>query len=66
VRVEYEWAQIQRDLQAVQEMAIEENGTTLAVRSQCVGISSEAPRPYSRGFFGFGVSLWSETPLDPE
>jgi transposase len=33
----FEWAHIKQDLKALQETVIEENGTRLAVRSQCVG-----------------------------
>jgi transposase len=33
----FEWNHIKQDLKALQETVIEENGTRLAVRSQCVG-----------------------------
>jgi len=33
----FEWAHIKQDLKALQETVIEEKGTRLAVRSQCVG-----------------------------
>lgn len=35
-----EWADIQRDLAALQEVAIEENGRRLAIRTACVGCCS--------------------------
>jgi hypothetical protein len=34
----FEWADIKRDLKALQEVVIEENGKTLAIRSQCQGV----------------------------
>jgi transposase len=33
----FEWADIKQDLQSLQEVAITENGKTLAIRSECVG-----------------------------
>lgn len=33
-----EWAAIQQDLKALQEVTIEDNGATLALRTQCVGV----------------------------
>ena len=34
---QFEWADIQRDLVALQEVTVEENGRQLAVRTACVG-----------------------------
>ena len=34
---DFEWADIKQDLQSLQEVAITENGKTLAIRSECVG-----------------------------
>ncbi|MCJ7603851.1 MAG: IS1634 family transposase [Desulfobulbaceae bacterium] len=34
---QFEWADIQRDLKALQEVTVEESGRTLAVRTACVG-----------------------------
>ena len=33
----FEWADIKQDLKALQEITIEDNGKTLAVRSECIG-----------------------------
>ena len=33
----FEWADIKQDLKALQEITIEDNGKTLAVRSECMG-----------------------------
>jgi transposase len=33
----FEWADIKQDLQSLQEVAITDNGKTLAIRSECVG-----------------------------
>jgi hypothetical protein len=32
-----EWSDIKRDLEALQEITVEENGKKLGIRSQCVG-----------------------------
>jgi len=32
-----EWADIKQDVKALQEITIEDNGKTLAVRSECIG-----------------------------
>lgn len=34
----FEWADIKRDLKSLQEIVIEDNGKTLAVRSECKGV----------------------------
>ena len=36
--LQFEWANIKQDLKALQEVILEENGTTLAVRTECQGI----------------------------
>lgn len=33
----FEWADIKQDLKALQEVIIDDNGRTLALRSECVG-----------------------------
>ena len=33
----FEWADIKRDLKALQDIAIEDRGKTLAIRSECLG-----------------------------
>ena len=35
--LQFEWADIKLDLKALQEVILEENGTTLAVRTECQG-----------------------------
>ena len=35
--LQFEWANIKQDLKALQEVILEENGTTLAVRTECQG-----------------------------
>lgn len=35
---DFEWADIKQDLKALQEIAIEDNGKTLAIRSECRGV----------------------------
>jgi transposase len=35
--LQYEWADIKQDLKALQEVILEENGTTLAIRTECQG-----------------------------
>ena len=35
--LQFEWADIKQDLKALQEVTIEENGTTMAVRTECQG-----------------------------
>jgi transposase len=35
--LQFEWADIKQDLKALQEVILEENGTTLAVRTECQG-----------------------------
>ena len=34
---DFEWADIKQDIKALQEITIEDNGKTLAVRSECIG-----------------------------
>jgi len=34
----YEWAEIKQDLKALQEVILEENGTRLAIRTECQGV----------------------------
>ncbi len=34
----FEWADIKRDLEALQEIAIDENGRKLSVRTECRGV----------------------------
>jgi hypothetical protein len=34
----FEWADIKQDLKALQETIVEDNGKSLAIRSECVGI----------------------------
>ena len=34
---QFEWADIKRDLSALQEVSVEENGKSLAVRTACTG-----------------------------
>lgn len=36
--LQYEWAEIKQDLKALQEVVLEENGTRLAVRTECQGV----------------------------
>lgn len=36
--LQLEWADIKQDLKALQEVTLEENGTTLAIRTECQGI----------------------------
>ena len=36
--LQYEWADIKQDLKALQETILEENGVTLAVRTECQGV----------------------------
>lgn len=36
--IQVEWADIKQDLKALQEVTLEENGTTLAVRTECQGV----------------------------
>lgn len=33
----FEWSEIKQDIEALQEIIIEENGQNLAIRSQCLG-----------------------------
>jgi transposase len=35
--LQFEWADIKQDLKALQEVTIEENGTTMVVRTECQG-----------------------------
>jgi transposase len=35
--LQYEWADIKQDLKALQEVTLEENGSTLAIRTECKG-----------------------------
>jgi len=39
--LQYEWADIKQDLKALQEVTLEENGSTLAVRTECQGVSGK-------------------------
>jgi len=45
-----EWADIQQDLQSLQEITVEENGKSLALRSECQGVCSKV-------FQAVGVAL---------
>lgn len=36
--LDFEWADIKQDLKALQEVAIDENGKRLALRSSCLGV----------------------------
>lgn len=36
--LQFEWADIKQDLKALQEVILEENGSTLAVRTECQGV----------------------------
>ena len=36
--LQFEWADIKQDLKALQEVTLEENGSTLAVRTECQGV----------------------------
>jgi hypothetical protein len=36
--LQFEWADIKQDLKALQEVTLEENGTTLAIRTECQGV----------------------------
>jgi transposase len=36
--LQFEWADIKQDLKALQEVTLEENGSTLAIRTECQGI----------------------------
>jgi transposase len=36
--LQYEWADIKQDLKALQVVVLEENGSTLAIRTECVGV----------------------------
>lgn len=36
--LQFEWADIKQDLKALQEVTLEENGATLAIRTECQGI----------------------------
>ena len=33
----FEWAEIKQDLKALQEVTIEDQGKTLAIRTECIG-----------------------------
>jgi hypothetical protein len=35
---DFEWADIKQDLEALEEITIEENGKKLAIRSECRGV----------------------------
>jgi len=39
--LQFEWADIKQDLKALQEVTLEENGSTLAVRTECQGVSGK-------------------------
>lgn len=36
--LQFEWADIKQDLKALQEVILEENGTTMAIRTECQGV----------------------------
>ena len=36
--LQFEWADIKKDLKALQEVILEENGSTLAIRTECIGV----------------------------
>jgi transposase len=36
--LQYEWVDIKQDLKALQEVILEENGTSLAIRTECRGV----------------------------
>jgi hypothetical protein len=36
--IQFEWSDIKQDLKALQEVTLEENGSTLAVRTECQGV----------------------------
>ena len=36
--LQFEWADIKQDLKALQEVRLEENGSTLAIRTECLGV----------------------------
>ncbi len=48
--LQYEWAEIKQDLKALQEVVLEENGTRLAVRTECQGVCGKV-------FKAVGVAL---------
>jgi hypothetical protein len=37
----FEWAEIKQDLKALQEVEIEDNGKSLALRTECLGTCSK-------------------------
>jgi transposase len=42
--LQYEWADIKQDLKALQEVILEENGSTLAIRTECRGVCGKVFR----------------------
>jgi transposase len=36
--LQFEWANIKQDLKALQEVVLEDNGSTLAIRTECLGV----------------------------
>jgi transposase len=48
--LQFEWAEIKQDLKALQEVILEENGTTLAIRTGCQGVCGKV-------FKAVGVSV---------
>jgi transposase len=36
--LQFEWVDIKQDLKALQEVVLEDNGTTLAIRTECLGV----------------------------
>lgn len=36
--LQFEWADIKQDLKALQEVVLEDNGSTLAIRTECLGV----------------------------
>lgn len=48
--LQYEWAEIKQDLKALQEVVLEDNGTRLAVRTECQGVCGKV-------FKAIGVAL---------
>jgi len=43
--IEFEWADIKQDLKALQDVLLEENGTMLAVRTECLGTCGKVFKP---------------------
>lgn len=45
--LQFEWADIKQDLKALQEIILEENGSTLAIRTECQGVCGKVFRAVS-------------------